>query len=935
MPRRIELPLLALLVLLIHTGAFMAFPASPKPKRDSGGDPQSAAILDGDEGEKKAEEEEGPGSDEAEAFVPPLNDQCSGAEVIPAAGPFPYTTALTADITSATTTGDPVPVPPCTFGFPMATVSRSIWYRFMPSAEGTFTIASCADAPTGSTVDDTVMAIYTSSGGCGGVFTQVPGACNDDGCNVEDAQSVITSVLTAGTTYHIVVWEFGTAPPTAGNTAVQLRVSYVPPPPPPPANDRCAAAAVIPPAGPFPYLTPTVDITSATTADDPAFCAPLSHSVWYTLTPSETAVYEITTCQLQAPGTTVQDTVLGTFTSAGGCSGPFTPIACDDQDATCTGGSSRSRVTAQLDAGTTYLIIAGSLGGGTPNPGNLQLSIGQVFPPPNDTCQQALPLTLNLPVAGSTSLAAADYELAGAACFTGIDQKVSAASGGEVVYRFLAPATGAYVFRVTGYAAVSSAPPSPNLVLYVAGSCPLATPGSPIVVGSCLGAANRTEPPASATNSNTAEEVSCLPLSAGQVVFVFVDDDAAGGAGSGFRLEANRCAIESEPNGTPATASALSCGMEGTITPAGEADFYALGAPAANARVFALADGVAAKTNDVRMRVTTSADTLECDDDDNDTPFGALSPDVGGTILTGAASYLRIDHFSAAAQMQPYRLYAAIQPAIGSATAESEPNGTLAQASTNASNYFSGSLAGPAPSSDIDLFKFTAVPGALIMLNLDADPLRNATPINAAFALLDASGAVLVAVNDVGSTSVTTSGAGTLTSLTPRSPAEGIVYRTATGGTFYAKVSTGTTSATSIGAGDYLLSISLDCLAVDSDADGAADAQDCRPNDAAVWAAPSEAEALRLTGAGTTALAWGPPLMPGASSVRYDLLRSANPANFTAGTVCLATNTASLAASDPAVPSALFYYLVRSRNACGSTLGTSSAGTPRTGRTCP
>src|SRR5438093_8972713 len=104
--------------------------ASGKPKQDPGSESQTRSTVDGDDSEKKPGEGEAPGTDEADPFVPPPNDLCSGAEVIPAAGPFPYTTALTADITSATTTGDPVPVPPCTFGFPAATVSRSIWYRF-------------------------------------------------------------------------------------------------------------------------------------------------------------------------------------------------------------------------------------------------------------------------------------------------------------------------------------------------------------------------------------------------------------------------------------------------------------------------------------------------------------------------------------------------------------------------------------------------------------------------------------------------------------------------------------------------------------------------------------------------------------------------------------------------------------------------------------
>src|SRR5262249_52391754 len=55
-------------------------------------------------------------------LAPPANDQCSGAEVIPAGGPFPYTSGAY-DITDATTTGDPSP-PTC-----QPSTSHSIWFK--------------------------------------------------------------------------------------------------------------------------------------------------------------------------------------------------------------------------------------------------------------------------------------------------------------------------------------------------------------------------------------------------------------------------------------------------------------------------------------------------------------------------------------------------------------------------------------------------------------------------------------------------------------------------------------------------------------------------------------------------------------------------------------------------------------------------------------
>ena len=585
-------------------------------------------------------------------LVAPANDTCAGAESIPAAGPFPYLTTVTADITDANSTGDPG-IPTC-----QTSVSRSIWYRFTPSATATYTISSCADSPTGTTVDDTVMAIYTSStGNCGGAYTQIPDAadtdgCDDDSCASEAFQSVITTRLNAGTSYFIVIWEFGAAPPTPGNTAVQLRVSAV-------------------------------------------------------------------------------------------------------------------------------------------------------FPPGNDTCSSPASLTLNTPVNGTTASAANDYQLSGAACFTGVGQTASTATGRDAVYSFTAPSAANYSFKVTGYDM------DKNLVLYVASTCPVGLP--PVTVGSCLGAANR-DP------SSTSEEVQCLGLSAGQQVFVFVDENTLT-AGSTFTIEVTRCDKETEPNNTPATANGVTLpvmGIEGSIGTAGDVDFYALGTVAAGSRVFAMVDGVAANAEDFDLRVTTATDTLQYDDFDNDAQFGSASPNIDGTPTPNSAVplFLRVNNLAGVAS-EPYRLYAVVQPPGSnpgcnncSATTESEPNNKTDQANSAANNYFYGTLSGPAPSTDVDVYRFLAQAGTLVYLGLDGDPLRNNTPINAQLELLDSSGTTIILVNDPHQASSTTSGAGTLTATTPFSPGEGLVYRVRTSGTYYAKVSIGNSSAGTTGAGDYLLSIS-------------------------------------------------------------------------------------------------------------------------------
>ncbi len=99
----------------------------------------------------------------------------------------------------------------------------------------------------------------------------------------------------------------------------------------------------------------------------------------------------------------------------------------------------------------------------------------------------------------------------------------------------------------------------------------------------------------------------------------------------------------------------------------------------------------------------------------------------------------------------------------------------------------------------------------MIFVSLDADPDRNATPINPALELLDSGGAVLIAVNDSGSTSNNTASPGTLTGSNPSSPSEGLVWRARVSGTYFVRVTIGTTSTGATGTGNYLLSISRNC----------------------------------------------------------------------------------------------------------------------------
>jgi hypothetical protein len=91
----------------------------------------------------------------------------------------------------------------------------------------------CSDV-TGTTVADTILAVYSSTNGCAGPFVQVQPGCDDDSCKTGQLQSRIASqMLFANTTYYIVAWEKGVAPVEAIGGKLQIRIVIQPRVPPP------------------------------------------------------------------------------------------------------------------------------------------------------------------------------------------------------------------------------------------------------------------------------------------------------------------------------------------------------------------------------------------------------------------------------------------------------------------------------------------------------------------------------------------------------------------------------------------------------------------------------------------------------------------------------------------------------------------------------
>jgi len=127
----------------------------------------------------------------------------------------------------------------------------------------------------------------------------------------------------------------------------------------------------------------------------------------------------------------------------------------------------------------------------------------------------------------------------------------------------------------------------------------------------------------------------------------------------------------------------------------------------------------------------------------------------------------------------------------------------------------------------------------------------------------------------------------------------------------------------------------LNLLTGDADGDGVANLDDCAPLAPDAWAAPGVVTDLRVN-RDDGALSWSAPANPGGSAPAYEVLRSDRADSFASPT-CIAAEPPGTTAVDPETPQAsqrLFAYLVRTTNACGSTLGPASNGAPRTAGEC-
>jgi thiamine monophosphate synthase len=718
----------------------------------------------------------------------PANDTCAGAEFINVnAGVTPASSSVTGRLDLAAATVESTMQ--CT-----TSVKNSVWYSFVAPVTGQYRIDNCGP----NSNFDSVIQLY--SGSCGSLSAPLSAECNDtgSGSNCVSGASAFATTLTAGTTYYVQVAVYSTV--TVLPTFTTQLTVY--PPAPPPANETCAGAEVVTPNGANMVLSSQARVLNGTAAvESPFACLTTqtlaNRSVWYSITPTVTADYRIESCNTF--GNTVSDTVLAVYE---GTCGALTGTAATCNNDSC---SSRSGLTTRLNAGTTYYVQLAKNGSTAPTIGNdgLQLGVSQVINGPADVCSATSPqLNLNETITVSTtaapdggySVAQNNAQLDGGTCFTGLGQTTSSVGvGRDVTYQFRASNAGRYTFRLGTLSG------SVNGIMYLTDSCVPVSGiqnslyGPPV----CIAATNR--------NSSADEQLTCVPMTANQSVYVWVDETSLSTAGATATLDVSPCVLEEEPNNSPADAGFLSCVTTGGINVASDVDFFNLGAHPAGTRVYAMAEAAAANNTDIDLRVTTDTRTLEYDDADLTTAFGANAPIIAGAVLGNEPAYLRVNHFSGTVA-EPYLLYSQVQR--DAPTLETEPNETMANATTSATNHFTGSITDGG--TDIDVFKFNANAGDVIFAALDSTPDKTDAgtgTYNFTMSLLDSTGAILLTADEGTTTNNFTTTTGNLAATSPAFPGDGLVYRARVTGTYGIRV--GKTSGTL--SNPYNLSVSVGC----------------------------------------------------------------------------------------------------------------------------
>ncbi len=344
---------------------------------------------------------------------PPANDNCSGATALTVYG------ATCGGVTTGTVTGATQVLAPISCASFTSSAANDVWYSFVATS------SSHIITVVGSTSFDAVVDLRS-------------GACTGTNVNCADAtftggtEAINATGLTAGSTYFVRVYHYGSAIPATPTFTICVTT-------PAPANDNCSGATALTVYGLTCGGATTGNVSGASQSLAAAPCAGTADDdVWYSFVATGTSHI------ITVVGSASFDAVIDL--RSGSCNG--TNLNC--LDASGTAGTETLTVTL-LTPGTTYYVRVYDYYSTVPVTSTFTICVTTPTPPPpsNDDCAGATSLIVyGASCGGATTgnVAAATQSIAGITC-----NGSTGTANDDVWYSFVATGT-AHNITVVGSA---------------------------------------------------------------------------------------------------------------------------------------------------------------------------------------------------------------------------------------------------------------------------------------------------------------------------------------------------------------------------------------------------------------------------------------------------------------------------------------------------
>ncbi|TXF77640.1 T9SS type A sorting domain-containing protein [Chryseobacterium sp.] len=369
--------------------------------------------------------------------VPPANDNCIGAEVLP------VSSNLTCTSTAGTTmfaTDSGIGIAPCT-----GTADDDVWYSF--TATGPTHIVTISNVVSVGTTTSTTLYLQAFSGTCGSLSSIL--------CDTSDATGATLYNLTPGQTYYVRIYTSQNGSAYASSFDICVTT-----PPAGPANDNCVNAVSLT-VNPDMTCTASVAGTTQWATDSNIGVAPCSgiadDDVWYSFVATSTT-HNVALSNIVSVGTT-NSAVLYLQAFSGNC-GALNSIVCDTTDASAA-------TLSNLVPGQTYYVRIYNSNAGAAYATSFDICVTTPpAGPSNDECANAIVLTPSVndtcnSISGTTQWAT-DSGIAVAPC--------SGTADDDVWYSFTATAA-THTINVSNVVSVGSTSSTTLYMQVFSGSC--------------------------------------------------------------------------------------------------------------------------------------------------------------------------------------------------------------------------------------------------------------------------------------------------------------------------------------------------------------------------------------------------------------------------------------------------------------------------------